>query len=62
MRQLVVGARGQVTIPKKLRERCRYWPGMPVTIEEEDGAIVVRRAIDPDQEWYWTPEWQEKIR
>ena len=38
----VVGAKGQVVIPKHLRERAGLAPGVPVDFEWVDGRIVVQ--------------------
>jgi AbrB family looped-hinge helix DNA binding protein len=40
----VIGERGQVTIPKPLRERLGLRPGEQVEFEEKRGAIIVRKA------------------
>jgi AbrB family looped-hinge helix DNA binding protein len=39
-----VGAKGQVVIPKDLRERAGLGPGAGVSFEPVDEGIVVRRA------------------
>jgi AbrB family looped-hinge helix DNA binding protein len=46
--QATVGERGQVTIPKELRDRMGIRPGQQVEFTEEaDGRIVIRkRAMD----------------
>jgi len=38
-----MGAKGQVVIPKELRERHGLAPGDEVVFEERDGEIVVRK-------------------
>lgn len=40
-----VGERGQVTIPKELRERFGIEGGDDVVIRETDGRIVIERAV-----------------
>ena len=59
-----ITSKGQVTIPKELRERYGLLPGTQVAFEERDGEVVLRaqRLIDADQAWFWTPEWQEGMR
>jgi len=58
-----VTSRGQVTIPKELREKCGLLPGTPVAFEERDGEIVLRPDDeDDDQAWFWTDEWQEGMK
>ena len=39
-----MGAKGQVVIPKDLRERAGLGPGADVSFEPVDDGIVVRRA------------------
>jgi AbrB family looped-hinge helix DNA binding protein len=39
-----VGAKGQVVIPKDLREKVGLRPGADVSFEAVDDGIVVRRA------------------
>ena len=43
-----VGDRGQITIPKKLRQRLGIRPGQIVDFEERDGSFVVRKATPRD--------------
>lgn len=40
-----VGQRGQVTIPKELRERLNLSGGDDVVVREEDGRIVIERPV-----------------
>jgi AbrB family looped-hinge helix DNA binding protein len=39
-----VGERGQVTIPKDLRERFGIEPGTPVEFEAVEGRLVLRKV------------------
>lgn len=39
-----VGAKGQVVLPKELRERHGIRPGDEVLFDERDGEITVRKA------------------
>ncbi|MFN2419883.1 MAG: AbrB/MazE/SpoVT family DNA-binding domain-containing protein [Gemmatimonadota bacterium] len=43
-----VGERGQVTIPKPLRDRLGIRPGEEVDFELDDGRIILRRVVSPD--------------
>ncbi len=43
-----VGTKGQVVIPKRLRERQRLGPGMPVAFEERADGILVRAEANPE--------------
>ena len=42
-----VGAKGQVVIPKELREQAGLGPGANVDFEALDDAIVIRKAARP---------------
>jgi AbrB family looped-hinge helix DNA binding protein len=44
----VVGERGQVTIPKPIRDRMGLRAGQRVEIEESHGRIVLRKVYDDD--------------
>lgn len=43
-----VGERGQVTIPKSLRDRMGIRAGQHVEFEEQDGQLVLRKVFDDD--------------
>jgi len=43
-----VSEKGQVTIPKPLRDSLGLVPGTELTFEERDGALVARRAVRED--------------
>lgn len=45
MENLIVSARGQLTLPAKLRKRLGIEPGGVVVAEEKDGALVLRPAM-----------------
>ncbi len=46
-----VGSRGQVVIPKPIREQQGLKEGTRVTFQVEDGEVVVRRAEDVLEEF-----------
>ena len=64
MASCTANARGQVTIPKPLREKLGIRAGTTVTFEERDGRLVLEAHpdIDPDQAWFWTPEFQANLK
>jgi antitoxin MazE len=52
----------QITIPQNLRKMVRLAEGDYVAMEIKDGALVLKpvKVIHPDQEYFFTKEWQEK--
>ena len=59
-----ITSKGQVTIPKELRDKYGLAPGTLVAFEERDGMVILRaqQLIDADRAWFWTDEWQEGMR
>lgn len=55
-----VRAKGQVTIPTRIRTAARIEEGDPIEFELVDDGILMRpkKVIDATQAWFWTPEWQ----
>jgi len=45
METLIVGERGQITIPQSLRKKYGIKPKQPVVIEDREGEIVIKPAI-----------------
>lgn len=45
METVIVGERGQVTIPKKLRERLGIKPKSPVVIELKEEGLVINLPL-----------------
>ncbi len=43
-----VSERGQITIPKKVRERLGIRPGQELEVREQDGAIIAYKAPTAD--------------
>ena len=48
-----VTSKGQITIPKKVREKLGVQPGEAVGFEEKDGALVVTKVLpaSPFDKW-----------
>jgi AbrB family looped-hinge helix DNA binding protein len=44
----VVSEKGQITIPKALRDSLALTPGTTLDFEEREGVLVGRRVTDPD--------------
>jgi antitoxin MazE len=52
----------QITIPQSLRKLVRLVVGDYVEVNIQDDTLVIRpvKVIHPDQEYFFTKEWQEK--
>jgi AbrB family looped-hinge helix DNA binding protein len=52
----------QITIPQNLRRIIRLTVGDYVEVDIQDDTLVIRpvKVIHPDQEYFFTKEWQEK--
>jgi len=52
----------QITIPRNLRNRFNLAEGDYVEMETRNGTIVLKpvKVIQPDQEYFYTNEWQKK--
>ena len=52
----------QITIPQNLRRMIRLAVGDYVEVDLQDDMLVIRpvKVIHPDQEYFFTKEWQEK--
>ncbi|MCS6903178.1 MAG: AbrB/MazE/SpoVT family DNA-binding domain-containing protein [Candidatus Bipolaricaulota bacterium] len=57
-----LGEAGQVKLPSKVRQALRLKSGDALEIHVIDGHILMRPVRDPEQAWFWTPEWQAKER
>lgn len=55
-----IRSKGQVTIPRAIREAARLEEGDPVVMEVVADGILLRpqKVIDASQAWFWTPSWQ----
>jgi AbrB family looped-hinge helix DNA binding protein len=54
--------KGQLTIPKEIREQVGLKDGDYVDIKIVGNKLLLspKLLIDKDQAWFWTKEWQEK--
>jgi AbrB family looped-hinge helix DNA binding protein len=52
----------QITIPQNLRKVMRLVVGEYVEVDIQDDTLVIRpvKVVHPDQEYFFTKEWQEK--
>lgn len=57
----ILRGKGQITLPREVREAAHLEVGDPVEIEVNDEGIIVirpKKLIDASQVWFWTREWQ----
>ena len=59
----VVSEKGQVTIPKQIRERLGIRPGVILDFEASEGRLVARKSVDrtPVDELYGTLQMPESV-
>ena len=62
MRLVKIRKNYQITLPRDMRSKFNLAEGDYVEAETKDGFIVLRpvKLIQPDQEYFYTREWQEK--
>ena len=55
-----IRGKGQLTLPKEIREAAHLEEGDPVEVEMTEQGILLRpmKVIDSTQAWFWTPDWQ----
>lgn len=60
----VMKKRGQLTIPKSIRDDLKLEEDTQLEVTVQNGAIVLQPVITiaRDQAWFWTEEWQEGER
>lgn len=56
-----VKKRGQITIPKNIREALDLHEDDQVEVSIENGRLIMQPVITiaKDQSWFWSPEWQK---
>lgn len=61
--RMKVGEKGQVVIPKELREQTGIKEGSEVVVEARDGAVTIRRAGPPTDSYvdYFTTTYSRKL-
>lgn len=59
--KLTIKKRGQVTIPKNIRDLLGLNEDDQLELVIEDGKIVLQpiMTIAKDQAWFWSPKWQQ---
>ena len=61
--RMKIGEKGQVVIPKELREQTGIKEGTEVVVEARDGAVTIRRAGPPTESYvdYFTTTYSKKL-
>lgn len=61
MVRAVLRSKGQITLPKEVRDALQVREGDDVAFVIEAGQVVLRglRSIPTDQAWFWTADWQD---
>ncbi|MBI5603549.1 MAG: AbrB/MazE/SpoVT family DNA-binding domain-containing protein [Deltaproteobacteria bacterium] len=64
MKAVTVSQKGQVAIPKEIRERLRIKTGDQLIFKISKGKIILEPTINVprSQAWFWTEEIQQKIK
>ena len=60
MTRAVVMSRGQITLPREIREALHVEEGDDVAFVVEAGLVSMRglKSIPAEQSWFWTDAWQ----
>ncbi len=61
MVRTVVRSKGQITLPKEVRDALHVHEGDDVAFVVEAGQVTMRglRSIPTEQTWFWTQAWQD---
>ena len=64
MVRAVVRAKGQVTLPREIREALHVNEGDDIRFEVTDEGVLMRgmTSVPTDQAWFWTARWQKGER
>ena len=57
-----VTSKGQITLPKKVRQKLGVEPGEMVSFEEKEGMVFIRRAVRPSPFDRWTGAFRGRAR
>jgi antitoxin MazE len=63
MKTITVSSKGQIALPKEIREALHIETGSQLTPAIRDGKLVLEPVviIPKSQAWFWTHRWQKKI-
>ena len=60
MTRALIRSRGQITLPREIREALHVEEGDDVAFVVEAGQVTMRgmKSIPAEQAWFWTEAWQ----
>jgi AbrB family looped-hinge helix DNA binding protein len=64
MKTLTISQKGQVAIPKEVRETLHIKAGDQLSFRVEKGKIILEPAVNipRSQAWFWTSDVQKKVK
>ncbi|NUO07113.1 MAG: AbrB/MazE/SpoVT family DNA-binding domain-containing protein [Candidatus Brocadia sp.] len=64
MKTLTISQKGQVAIPKEIRDTLHIKAGDQLTFRVKKGKIILEPAVNipRSQAWFWTSEVQKKVK
>lgn len=64
MKSVTISSKGQIAIPKEVRDTLHIKEGDQLTFSVEDGKIVLEPVINVprSQAWFWDKEVQDKVQ
>jgi len=64
MKAATVSQKGQIAIPKEIREKLHIKSGDKLIIKVARGKISLQPSVNipESQEWFWTDEIQQKVK
>jgi len=64
MKAVTISSKGQIAVPKEIRETLHIKEGDQLIYHIENGKIVLEPVVNipRSQAWFWTPEVQENIK
>ena len=56
-----INQKGIITLPSEIRKKLHLMVGdlLAVILEKDRITLIPKAAIDKDQIWFWTKEWQK---
>lgn len=64
MKSVTISSKGQIAIPKEVRDSLHIKEGDQLIFKVENGKIILEPALNipRSQAWFWSPEVQEKVK